>query len=93
MDQDQQPQPLPLLEFTETQVMLLTQLYHDLTATLADWTFSDPEKDHLIIRQHAAVAGKREQIKQLLSHDTEVMAAAQERADEQRAQQFSQNQE
>lgn len=78
MDNQQPPLP-PLLEFSDKQVQVLLTTYAELTNVLASVQFNKPEEDHLRIRQHAALSGKREMIHDLLAHDENVRKMADER--------------
>jgi hypothetical protein len=75
-------QLLPLLELTEMQQHLLTQMHRDLTELLADWKFNDPANKELHMLQHAAISGQREQLRLLLAHDETTKAKAEDIAAE-----------
>lgn len=79
-----------LFEFTPTQLQMMTQMLADLTETLAEWKFNDPANRELYMLQHAALSGKRQQLKDLLAYDTLVREAAETAAEERKAEQFYQ---
>lgn len=76
MDNSPSPNPLPLFRFSEAQQELLFEMAQQLTIVLSDFRFNDPEKDHSLIRQHAAMSGKRDALLQLLAHDEQVTKQA-----------------
>ena len=86
-----EPQQLvSFFEFTPNQRQMMHQLLDDLTEVLAEWKFNDPANKELHMLQHAAVSGKRQQLKELLAYDTNAQAIANEIAEERKAEQFVQ---
>lgn len=75
---DNQEQLPPLLELTELQQHILFQRFQELTGILASFQFNDPEKDQLMMRQHAALSGQREMLLHLLQRDDQIRDAAEQ---------------
>lgn len=76
MDNNQLPQLPPLLELTEQQVAILSHLLAQVTYTLSEIRFNEPKDDGLRIRQHAAISGERDAIRNILSYDDRLRAQA-----------------
>ena len=57
------------LHLSPDQRLLLEQLLADYRAVLADFMFIDPTHDQKLIRQHAALHGKTEMLREILDHD------------------------
>ena len=75
MDNNQLP---PLLEFTDTQRAILTELLTQVTYVLSDMRFNDPKEDHTRIRQHAALSGERDALRNLLGYDQRLISQAEQ---------------
>ena len=77
---DNQPlPPLQLFNFTDEQLRMLDAIYQHVTVQLAGWQFNEPANDQLMMRQHAAIAGHREGIRQLIEFDDVMKKQAEER--------------
>ncbi len=81
MDNDDNSIP-PLLELTELQRHIISGMHSDLTELLASWRFNDPANKELLMLQHAAMSGQRDQLRKLLSYDDEVKQMAADKAAE-----------
>ena len=83
-------QLVSFFEFTPNQRRMMHQLLDDLTEVLAEWKFNDPANKELYMLQHAAISGKRQQLKELLAYDMNAQEVANAAAEERKAEQFTQ---
>ena len=60
---------MQLHKHSPDQQALLQELFSNVCQQLCAFVFSDPAKDEILIRAHAALMGKRELLLQLLQDD------------------------
>lgn len=72
-----------LLNLSQAQVEFLVELFTQATSTLAEIKFNEPEQDTLRLRQHSALSGERECLRNLLMHDSRIMENMKRELDEQ----------
>ncbi len=75
-------QPVGPLLLNSEQVSALEELHQSLVQQLVLFKFNDPNNDQLLIRQHAAISGKEELVRQLLDLDGATAKQQQQKFDQ-----------